>query len=124
MLRLPLLLGFCGALFSHCLASPIPPFALITMPKSGSHLLIKALYLLTGSEAIWHTKFPAYQYIPGDEGFLYTHFCLSPELERDYGELQELKKMILIRDLRDVAVSIVHQIKKTPWPGHVGQDRV
>lgn len=95
----------------------IPPFALITMPKSGSHLLIKTLYFLTGSQAIWHTKFPSYQYIPPAKGFLYTHFCVSPQLEADYKDLLYLKKIILIRDLRDVAISIVHQIRKSPWPG-------
>lgn len=100
-----------------------PVFTLITMPKSGSHLLIKAIYLLTKTEAIWHTKFPSYQYVPSDEGFLYTHFCLSPELEADYAELPQLKKIILIRDLRDVAISMVHQIKKAPWPGLTHEQR-
>lgn len=95
----------------------IPPFALLTIPKAGSHLMIKTLYFLTKSEAIWHTKFPSYQYIPGKEGFLYTHLCLSPQLEADYAELPELKKILLIRDLRDVAISMVRQIKKAPWPG-------
>lgn len=121
MLRL---LGFFMLLFSYCAADEIPPFALITMPKSGSHLMIKALHMMTGSEPIWHTRFPSYQYIPADEGFLYTHFCVSPELEKDYSELKDLRKMILIRDLRDVAISIVNQIKRSPWPGHVGQDRI
>lgn len=95
----------------------IPPFVLITIPKSGSHLIIKALHLLTGGVAIWHTRFPSMFYIPGREGFLYTHFCLSPELEEDYADLPDLKKIIMIRDLRDVCISIVHQIKKGPWPG-------
>jgi hypothetical protein len=101
----------------------IPPFALITIPKSGSHLIIKTLYFLTGSKPIWHTKFPSYQYLPGEEGFLYTHFCVSPQLEADYGELPNLKKIIMVRDLRDVAVSIVHQIVKAPWPGLSGKKR-
>lgn len=104
------------------LAAPLaaaepPPFALLTVPKSGSHLTIKALYLLTGSISVWHTRFPSFFYIPPRDGFLYTHLCLSPELEDDYNHLPQLRKIINIRDLRDVAVSMVAQIKKYPWPG-------
>jgi hypothetical protein len=101
----------------------IPSFTLITVPKAGSHMLIKALYFLTNSPPIWHTKFPSYQYIPSHEGFLYTHFCISPELEADYAELPLLRKIILIRDFRDVAVSIVSQIKKSHWPGLPYEER-
>lgn len=103
----------CRAAFSETSA----PFALITVPKAGSHLVMKALYFLTGSKPIWHTKFPSNQYIPVESGFLYTHFCLSSQLESDYKELLKLKKMIVIRDLRDVAISMVNQIKKNHWPG-------
>jgi hypothetical protein len=104
-------------------AEEIPSFVLITIPKSGSHMMIKTLYFMTKSPAIWHTKFPSYQYIPPEDGFLYTHFCLSPELEADYRELPDLKKIILIRDLRDVAISMVHQIRKGPWPGLSHEER-
>jgi hypothetical protein len=95
----------------------LPPFALMTVPKSGSHLVIKALHFLTGSVPVWHTHFPSVFYIPSEEGFLYTHLCLSEILERNYEELPKLKKIVNIRDLRDVCVSIVHQIRKNFWPG-------
>jgi len=85
--------------------------------------MIKALHLLTKSEPIWHTKFPSYQYVPGNVGFLYTHLCLAPGLEADYAELPKLKKILLIRDLRDVAISIVRQIKKSAWPGLTYEER-
>src|SRR5260370_636951 len=62
------------------------PFTLLTIPKSGSHLIIKALHLLTGGGPIWHTKFPSLYTIPVNEGFLYTHLCISPLLERDYSQ--------------------------------------
>lgn len=101
----------------------IHPFALVTIPKSGSHIMIKTLYFMTNSPAIWHTKFPSYQYIPPEEGFLYTHFCLSPELEADYSELPQLRKIILIRDLRDVAISMVRHIRKAVWPGLSYEER-
>ena len=93
------------------------PSVLITVPKSGSHMVIKALYFLTGGVPIWHTHFPSIHYIPSEEGFLYTHFCLSPQLEENYTHLPKLKKIINVRDLRDVCVSMVHQICKSPWPG-------
>ncbi len=101
----------------------IPSFALITIPKSGSHIMLKTLYFMTKSPAIWHTKFPSYQYLPPEDGFLYTHFCLSPELEADYRELPELKQIILIRDLRDVAISIVRHIREGVWPGMTHEER-
>lgn len=99
------------------------PFVLITVPKSGSHLAIKALHFLTGTPPIWHTHFPSFWCIPPEKGFLYTHFCVPPELEKNYQSLSELKRIVMIRDLRDVAVSIVGQIKKAPWPGLSGEER-
>jgi hypothetical protein len=114
---------FCFIFLKTIPAFSLDPFVLITMPKSGSHLMIKTLYLLTGSEAIWHTMFPSYQYVPPEHGFLYTHFCVSPQLENDYRDLGDLKQIILIRDLRDVAISVVHQIKKASWPGMTKKNR-
>ena len=101
----------------------IPPFALITIPKSGSHMLMKALTLLTGALPLWHTKFPSLFCIPGNEGYLYTHFCVPPGLEDDYEGLPCLRKIVMIRDLRDVCVSIVHQIYKSSWPGLTAMQR-
>lgn len=110
-------------LMAETTVNEITPFALITIPKSGSHLVMKAIYFLTGSVPVWHTRFPSLYYIRPQDGFLYTHFCLSPELERDYAELPSLKKIIFIRDLRDVALSIVEQIRKNLWPGLSGEMR-
>src|SRR5579872_611870 len=101
----------------------ISPFTLLTVPKSGSHLIIKALYLMTGGGPIWHTKFPSLYTIPIEEGFLYTHLCISPLLEGDYAQLPELKKIINVRDLRDVCISIIQQIRKGPWPGMTAHQR-
>lgn len=111
-----ILFRFC-LLFPWMLFSELSPFTLITMPKGGSHLCIKALHQMTESPAVWHTYFPSSRCIPPEKGFLYTHFCLSKELEEHYQKLPQLKKIIAIRDLRDVTVSIVSQIKKAPWPG-------
>lgn len=96
----------------------LKPFALITMPKSGTHMLIKAVHLMTGGVPIWHQSIPAPPRIPPKEGFLFTHFCLSPQLEEEYAQLPKLKKILLIRDLRDICLSIINHIKKgSPWPG-------
>lgn len=101
----------------------VEPFVLITVPKSGSHMIIKALHFLTGGVPIWHTHFPSIHCVPPQDGFLYTHFCMSSQLEANYADLPELKKIINIRDLRDVCVSIVHQIRKSPWPGMSREQR-
>ncbi len=103
--------------------NPVPPFALITVPKAGSHLMMKTIYFLIGTQPIWHTKFPSSHYIPTESGYLYTHFCLSSELEADYAQLPKLKKIVLIRDLRDVALSMIKQIKKGSWPGLSHEER-
>lgn len=101
----------------------VEPFVLITVPKSGSHLIIKALHFLTGAPPVWHTHFPSFWCIPPDQGFLYTHFCIPPELERNYQSLSRLKQIVMIRDLRDVAISMVGHITKSPWPGLSGKER-
>ncbi|MES2345181.1 MAG: sulfotransferase domain-containing protein [Chlamydiota bacterium] len=101
----------------------VSPFVLMTVPKSGSHLTIKALHFLTNGVSLWHTHFPAMYTVRPDEGFLYTHLCISPGLEEDYANLPKLKKIVNVRDLRDVCVSIVHQIRKAPWPGMTGEER-
>jgi sulfotransferase 6B1 len=103
--------------------SKISSFALITIPKAGSHLAIKTLNFMTGGIAIWHTRFLSSHCIPGNEGFLYTHLCLSPQLEHEYAQLRCLKKIIMVRDMRDVCVSVVNQIRKTPWPGMNSEQR-
>lgn len=99
------------------------PFVLMTVPKSGSHLTIKALHFLTGGVSLWHTHFPSLYTISPNEGFLYTHLCISPELEEDYAALPNLKKIMNVRDFRDVCISIVHQICKAAWPGMTGEER-
>ena len=95
----------------------ISPFVLMTIPKSGSHLTIKALYHMTGGTPVWHTRFPSLFCISPKDGFLYTHLVISKDLEEDYLYLHNLKRILNIRDLRDVCVSMVGHILKMPWPG-------
>jgi hypothetical protein len=110
-------------LFAKSPETEVPPFVLMTVPKSGSHLAIKALHFLTKGICIWHTRFPSYYTIPSDEGFLYTHLCISPELEEDYAYLPKLRKIVNVRDLRDVCISIVYHMRKNPWPGMTAEER-
>jgi hypothetical protein len=97
-------------------AVPSVNFALFTVPKSGSHLLIKTLYFMTGFTPEWHTDPLSPTVLSQNRKFPYTHFCLSPSLQNYYQHSPSIKQIIGVRDLRDVCVSIVHQIIKGPWP--------
>jgi hypothetical protein len=102
----------------------IAPFALITIPKSGTHLWIKTLYHMTNAFPHWqagmdrnfHDYFKALGNHENKHYFLCTHFCISPCFEH-YCQLLKLKKIVCIRDLRDVCVSMVHHIKDAGWTG-------
>lgn len=97
-------------------AFSVEPFALLTIPKSGSHLMIKALHYMTGMASHWHTHPPEVEQLFLSSYFPYTHFgLLSPSLIRFYTD-HPLKQLIGVRDLRDVCVSIVYQIRKGEWP--------
>lgn len=91
------------------------PFALFTIPKSGSHLLIKTLFYMTNFSPAWHTDPPNASQLWKESHFPYTHLCLSPNLLNYYAN-SSIKQIISIRDLRDVCVSIVYQIRKGIWP--------
>jgi hypothetical protein len=72
----------------------------------------------------WHTNPPEVEKWIGESRFPYTHCCLSPSL-LDFYSRSSIKQIIGIRDLRDVCVSIVYQIRKGIWPGftHNPQNR-
>lgn len=99
------------------------PLLLITVPKSGSHMILKALHLLTGATALWHTADDYDSLHLSEKQFLYTHFCVPCSLEENYTQISGIKKIINIRDLRDVCISMVHHINKSPWPGMSGEQR-
>lgn len=96
-------------------ATQIEPFALFTIPKSGSHLLIKTLYTMTGFTPNWHQTPPDLELLLEQRRFPYTHCCLPPILLDYYGQ-SSYKQIIGIRDLRDVCVSVIYQIEKGLWP--------
>ncbi|MGL4539812.1 MAG: hypothetical protein ACRCU0_02390 [Candidatus Rhabdochlamydia sp.] len=66
------------------------PFVLITVPKSGSHLVLKALHLLTGATALWHDDYNPFHL--SEKQFLYTHFCVPSSLEENYAQIPGIKK--------------------------------
>jgi hypothetical protein len=92
------------------------PFALFTIPKSGSHLMIKTLYYMTGFTPYWHREVPDSAQVYLKEKFPYTHLCLTPELRSYYSQTPFIRQILAVRDLRDVSVSIVYQILKGRWP--------
>lgn len=84
-------------------------------------MILKTLYLLTGTTALWHTN-----HIPlhlPKQQFLYTHFCVPPSLEESYTKIPKTRKIINIRDLRDVCISMVYHIRKSSWPGMTAEQR-
>lgn len=111
-------------LLSSLYGKEITPFALITIPKSGTHMMIKSLYYMMDAIPHWHggldPDFKDYYLslwkYKNRYSFLCTHFCISPAFENLCNTIN-LKKIVCIRDLRDVCVSIVYHIQKKGWPG-------
>ena len=78
----------------------------ISIPKSGSHLLFKAIHLISGLKPGWVgvELIDKYPYIPGIT-YPCKHFNQPLiELEKDLKN-KSLKKILLVRDLRDITVS-------------------
>jgi len=116
-----LLLPLCS--FASLVPQSDPePIALFTIAKSGSHLIMKTIHLMTEFREKWHTVPSHIGVIHSQRRFLWTHFCLSNELLDFYSRQTDLKKIVGIRDLRDVAVSAVHQIIKRGWPDEFSED--
>ncbi|MBS0648446.1 MAG: sulfotransferase domain-containing protein [Verrucomicrobia bacterium] len=100
------------------------PFALITIPKSGTHMLMNIFYQMGNAVPHWQPGLKEnfddyYLSLWKDKNhytYLCTHFCVSPTFEKLCSNVN-LKKIVCIRDLRDVCVSMVHHAKKHGWPG-------
>jgi len=119
------LLFFCSFAVADELNQTPDPFVLLTVPKSGSHLLIKTLHLLTDLSPKWHVKPLQLDEVFSSKQYPYTHICLRDKLSGVYFHPLEggkIKKIIGIRDFRDVCVSIVHQILKGAWPPFTGNE--
>lgn len=128
------------------------PFFIVTIPKSGTHLLVKLMKMMLNAEEKWlHVYFPGVQSstfidepIMGDitnEEMLqvmtmlyleakipFTHTSFTEPLLRFSLKNPEYKKILLVRDLRDVLVSFAffaekHFIEKL-GPSSTIQERI
>jgi hypothetical protein len=76
---------------------------------------MKTLYFMTGFTPLWHLDPLSLEQTYRQKRFPYTHCCLSPELRAHYAH-SPIRQILGVRDLRDVCVSIVFQIRKGIWP--------
>lgn len=89
----------------------------VTVPKSGSHLLKKALEMIQGCEATWiyGESFKDEKALKQSDKKLYiAHIFPETELARFF-DSKDFAKVVLIRDPRDVMLSFLHHVlhKKT-----------
>ncbi len=93
------------------------PLLVTTIPKSGTHLLSKAIKLITGSRVYWGRKVDTV--IPSElnsltsQDFYMLHAACTP-YNYDLINYRGFKVIILIRDPRDVLVSWAHWLKESP----------
>lgn len=112
------------------------PFFIVTIPKSGTHLLVKLMKMMLNAEEKW-----LHVYFPGVEGSTFinepvmsniseeevlnvmiklyldakipfTHTSFTEPLLRFSVQHPEYKKILLVRDLRDVIVSFAFFAEK------------
>lgn len=88
----------------------IPEFHVISIAKSGTHLLLKTIHILTN-------KKPIYAEIPSKlenkQAYYFAHFPLSNYAKEFFFRR---KALLLVRDPRDILISMIYHIKKKGWP--------
>jgi hypothetical protein len=97
----------------------VTPFAVISIPQSSMPILMNVLQYMANATPYWQpgleTEFDDYYRTLWKNkscySFLCTHFCVSSAFESLCNNIN-LKKIVCIRDLRDVCVSIVYYIQK------------
>lgn len=115
--KIKLILVFLGSFFfTNCYANSSCDLAILTMPKAGTHLLEKALHLITNQEISL-----------GMTGLInnkLVHFNhLWPELDPLIHDSNCLK-IILFRDPRDVLISQMFWMQKEPYWADLTQDQI
>ncbi|WP_068471469.1 sulfotransferase domain-containing protein [Candidatus Protochlamydia phocaeensis] len=125
LLSFPLVADEGENLNNGCLEEcPIRDFYLITLPKSGSHLLIKALVMLTDRypyglhhlspllPAVSDEQFEqVLQLCKDDNHFAFNHTGAFGNLFAHFSQSHpDYLKILMIRDLRDALVSYVYHI--------------
>ena len=83
--------------------------------------MTKAIFLLNQTVPRWHfnqknVSIFGFQQDPDYPYYLCTHFWVPPHVEQIHTAL-EVKKIICIRDLRDVMMTIAHKMLEGSWPG-------
>ncbi len=93
------------------------PLLVTTIPKSGTHLLSKAIKLITGSGVYWgqnvDTVNPAELDSLTSNNFYMLHALCTP-YNYDVIKYRGFKVILLVRDPRDVLVSWAHWLKESP----------
>jgi len=90
----------------------VPNFVVLSMPKAGSHLLFKAIHRMTGlkpSPVDGEVDLTTYE-SPGN-GYPSQYLALPDHLLKNHLKDKSLKKIILVRDLRDISISQVFHIE-------------
>lgn len=93
------------------------PLLITTVPKSGTHLLSKAIKLMTGQQAFWgkdvDTVNPWELNSIYDNQFYLLHAICTP-YNYDLIKYRNFKVILMIRDPRDVLISWAHWLKESP----------
>jgi sulfotransferase 6B1 len=95
---------------------PVPLIS--SLPKSGTHLIIEIVKLITGRNAVHSLKMPTSDVIQQyyEQGFFFNHAPFSPTNE-DFVANNHLKGVFIYRDPRDQVTSFAHYIRKVNlWP--------
>jgi len=96
-----------------------PPLFVVTVPKSGTYLTAKAIRGLTGisigGTPMNHSSFS--KRFVESHPHIKTTVHLMPQLEA-LKEISHAKKILVIRDPRDVIVSATYWLEKNDWYSH------
>ena len=104
---------FCiGATFAHAEKKVM----IVTLPKSGTHLMRKAVYLITNEDYRWVSLDDTPYFRVGNDLNRPHHITMAhifPEMDVVRTQFSDCyTKVLLIRDPRDVMVSFTHHIAK------------
>lgn len=141
MYRMKLALVFISTISTiFCQRSCLDHVAVLTVPKSGTHLLHKLLFLLTEEKRTPYAiaiklASPRLENLPLKEKvirarwsrseYISSHFDCPEAIEELLLQRKELKSLIMLRDPRDVLVSLVNWVSepiKNHYFGCIGMD--
>jgi hypothetical protein len=108
-------------------------FFLVSVPKSGTHLTVKLLEMLSHREAYWFhdlsidslsdTLFEQKLLQCGQTQLVYNHFVPFGPFFHHFAENHpQYAKIIQIRDLRDVIISFLHHNRDDTWKNAIERE--